>query len=221
MIEVVVNDGANWLDYVSGLSAAGAAVFAGWAAMSARSAAIETRRLVDVERERDQRAVHEAEWRQARRMLVDLAYLEIKLDDGRTAYDFHLSVTNAGTDPVFMARLKTQIGDQSWGPQLIGSIPPGRKVGLIARIIAEGADNSINNGHVRFTDTEGRSWVASARGRVVPADEPVDVWIDEGFAFASQSRTAEEHGTTYGIEQIVDIEAWRESMAQAASEGTS
>lgn len=209
----MVNDATRWLDYISGLSAAGAAAFAGWAAISARSAAVETRRLVEVERDRDDRAAREAEWRQARRMTVELSYWDIELDDGRTAYDFHLAIQNAGTDPVFKARIKVVISGQAWGPQLIGAIPPGHRVGLIARVFSKDEERAEYNGFVRFTDTEGRAWIVSAQGRVVRAEDPVEVWIDEGRAYISQPRTLEEQGTTYGIEQIVDIDAWRESMA--------
>lgn len=221
MIEVVVNDGPDWIDYIAGLSTAGATIFAGWAALSARSAAAQTRRLVDVEKARDARAEREAEWRQARRMLVELAYEEIVFEDGRTAYDFHLSVHNTGHDPVFKARIKAVIGDQTWGPQLIGAIPPGHKVGLIARIFAQDANHTDNNGYVRFTDTEGRAWIVAARGSAVRTNEPVDTWIDDGRAFGSQPRTREERGQTYGVEQILDLDAWRHAMTEETADGTS
>lgn len=117
-------------------------------------AAAQTRKLGEVEKECDARAQREEEWRQARRMLVEIAYQEVISDDGRTAYDFYLSVHNVGQDPVFKARIKALIGDQTWvRSSWVDS--PGGKVGLIARIFGENADHAENNVYVRFADTEG------------------------------------------------------------------
>lgn len=48
---------------------------------------------------------------------------------------------------------------------------------------------------------------------MIQTDEPVDMWIDEARVFGNQPRTREERGTTYGVEQILDLDVWRAAMA--------
>lgn len=213
-IEVIVDSGPQWLQYLSAAGTAGAAVFAGWAALATRSAAQESRRLVELELAREARVVEESEWRHARRVAVDLVTQPITLSDGRMAHDFRLSVMNAGTDPILKARIKVVMGDGRWGPQLIGTIAPRREIGLTARIITEVEIGDNINGYVRFYDTEGKVWIVAARGPTVRDDEPVDSWIEEAREYVRSPRTAEERGAIHGRE-MPNFDAWRAAASSA------
>ncbi len=150
-----------WVEYVVAFGTAGAAIFAGWAALTARASTKATRNLVELEAARDQAAREDAEWRQARRITVDLVGRKVDLPEGRGASDFQAVVLNGSADPIRKCRLKVVDGNERWGPQLIGTIPAGGCVRVMTRIYNGPGDDP--DAHVRFADVAGRYWVASAR----------------------------------------------------------
>ncbi len=219
-MRITVDNGPLWLQYVVAFGTLGAALFAGWAALTARAATRATRDLVSVERARDERAAEEARWRQARRVTVDLLGQEVTLPDGRPAHDMHLRVTNSSPDPISKLRLKIVVGDATWGPQLVGTVYPYALVSVTARLITD-AGSANSNAFVRFLDVEDRAWVANARTLVQPDDRSADDWIAEGRAFATRQLSVEERGTIDGMVVPPDLDEWRASLAHRQDVGWS
>lgn len=214
-MNVTIDNGPLWLQYLVAFGTAGAAVFAAFAALSARSAARASRDLVAVETTRDERLAEDARWRQARRITVDLMGQEgILAPSGRRAHDMHLIVMNASPDPIFKARLKVVSGDAAWGPQLVGTIAPWQRIELTVRLMSEETGDNAD-AFVRFTDVEGGHWVANARSAVTADERPVDAWIAEGRAFAQKGEHAPpaERGTLAGLGAPPDLEQWRADVA--------
>ena len=206
---VTVDNGPLWLQYLVAFGTAGAAIFAGWAALTARQAAAATRDLVAVEILRDGRSTEEARWRQARRITVDLVN-QAQLDPSgdRIGFDQHMVLTNSSPDPIFKTRLKMVVGDAVWGPQLVGTLAPWQRVVVTARLSTL-EDDANTDAFARFVDVEGQSWVASARSALRPDEEGVERWIEEGRVFATSNLTAAGRGTIDGVSAPADLNAWR------------
>jgi hypothetical protein len=219
-VRITIDNGPLWIQYVIGIATAAAAVFAAWAALSARSAARATQDLVRVESARDDRLERDALWRQARRVTIDLLGQPVALPDDRAAHDMHVTLTNSSADPITKARLKLIVGDATWGPQLLGTIGPWQQVRLTARLItSDSSDNA--NAFLRFLDVEARPWVANARSAVEPDSLTVGSWIDEGKQFARRTLSAEERGTIEGSGIPPDSDDWRTDMASRQGEAYS
>ena len=206
---IIVDNGPLWLQYLVAFGTAGAAIFAGWAAWTARQAATATRDLVAVEIQRDVRSSEEARWRQARRITVDLVnHAQLDHSGDRIGFDQHLVLTNSSPDPIFKTRLKMVVGDAVWGPQLIGTLGPWQRVALTARLYTL-EDDANSDAFVRFVDVEGQAWVASARSALYPDENAVEHWIEEGRVFSARDLTAAEQGTIDGVTPLPDLDAWR------------
>ena len=177
----------DWIDLAIAVGTVGAAVFAGIAARVAATSAEASRELVKLERERDSAAIEAAHWRQARRITVDVRGRqrsdysdEPELEPN--AWDASCVVTNASVDPIFNARIKIVCDDERWGPQLVGTLAPGQRIEVIARIMTRSPNL---NGQVRFVDVEGQGWVADGQNPVRP-DDDLTRWIDDGREFAER-----------------------------------
>jgi hypothetical protein len=209
-VDVRVESGPLWLQYLTAFGTIGAATFAGVAAFMTRRAATASRGLVELERWRETRTIDELRTRHARRVVVDLNGQPVTVR-GRQAYDFILSVVNAGHDPVFKVRLKAHIGDATWGPQLLGNMSPGQQIHLMARIYTDGDWSNID-GFARVRDTDDRAWIVSARGeRVEDSPAGLDQWIADGHAFATREMSAHERGSINGVIDP-DFDRWREQF---------
>ena len=110
-------------------------------------------------------------------------------------------------DPIFNTRIKIVSGDGArWGPQLLGNLPPGHSIEVIARIRSESPEF---NGFARFADVEGRGWVSNSMS-AAEADNDVNRWIEEGREFAARELLPHERGTMDRSDQrdMPDFDAW-------------
>jgi hypothetical protein len=199
------------LDVVTATGTVGAALFAGWAALSSARAARASRDLVLLERERDQERLEEGKWRQARRVTVDAGFQTV-LDDSDTllGVDAFARVTNASGAPISKVRVKMACDSEQWGPQLVGTISPGDHIEIIARLLAPLRPGEFNS-FVRFVDVDGRAWVLDARGVLAPdLDGNLEGWIEDGRHFAEREMSPEQRGTIAGASPAMpDLEVWR------------
>jgi hypothetical protein len=200
--------GPAWLQYVAALGTAGAAIFAGWAAFTARSATKATSDLVKVEVGRDRKTAEESLWRQARRITVELAHSAIVLPDGRQGNDVHAIVHNASSDPVSKIRLKVVVGESTWGPQLLGTLQPSQTITLTARIVTKGPSADVN-AFVRFYDIEEHPWIANAQTFVQPDVVATDDWISQSTAWGRRNHSPAERGIISGQTSPPDFDRWR------------
>jgi hypothetical protein len=202
------------LDVVTAVGTVGAAVFAGWAALSSARAARVSRDLVLLERERDQERLEEAKWRQARRVTVDAGFQTVLDDRDRwLGVDAFARVTNASGAPISKVRVKMACDPEQWGPQLVGTIAPGDHIEIVARLLAPLQTGEFNS-LVRFVDVDGRGWVLDARGVLAPdVDDNLAAWIEDGRHFAEREMSPEQRGTIAGASPAApDIEAWRQQF---------
>lgn len=206
------------LDWLTAAGTVGAAVFAGWAALSSASAVRENRRLIAIERQRDLDRSDAERTEQAKRVSVVLVTQDAVIHD-RQVVDFHMLLTNSSSGPLFRTRIRVDIGDKTWGPQLIAKLGAGERFELFARVYTPGSiDNA--NAIVRFFDANERAWVATARAGSVPAGDDLGDWITAGQEFAMLSRDPYERGTSYGGPEP-DLEGWRERVEHELSQGRS
>jgi hypothetical protein len=210
---VAVDAGPLWLQYMIGFGTLGAAIFAGVAAFVARRSTRAAEQLIKLESGRDERAAEDALWHQARRISVDVMSKAVTLANARRAYDIGLVVRNASVDPVFKCRLKIIAGDALWGPQLVGTLAPGDRIIVMARLVTD-ANDTNTNGFVRFMDANSRAWVAEARGPLVSDQQSANAWVADAQLFAQRTLTPEERGSVYGgtHELLPDFDAWRTEM---------
>jgi hypothetical protein len=217
VFRVTVDNGPSWVQHLIAFGTVGAALFAGWAALSARNSTAEARALIKLERSRDERAEEEAHWRQARRLSIEQMIEPGTLDDGRSAVDTRVVVTNLSGDPLLRSRLKIMIGSATWGPTLIGTLRPGQPVQLIVRLIQSTplAPTDEVNAYARVNDVQGIAWIVDARGNVAQ-DDPAGLqrWIEEGAVAAARPMTPEERGTIDGAiyDPSLSLEEWREQF---------
>jgi hypothetical protein len=127
-----------------------------------------------------------------------------------TGWDVSTVLTNASSDPIYKTRLRFGCDDESWGPQLFGTLSPGHTIEVIARIWTTSEDL---NAHVRFVDVEGRSWVAGAQGEVRP-DDALQQWIEDGRRFAVRTLTPLQRGTAVRSDErtMPDFDVWAEQL---------
>ncbi len=203
-----IDNGPTWVQYVTALGAVLASGVAAWAAFSARNAAKATQRLVKVETDRDARQQDEALWRHARTVTVNLIGQAWTMEPGRVAQELHAVIGNGSDRPITMVRLKLMAGNHTWGPCIIGTIPPWQSAELTARIVTEVQEPDLL-AVVRFLDIERRAWVADARGNLSPDTTPVEKWIADGRDFALKELPPEERGTITGGTRPPDFDAWR------------
>jgi len=208
MLKYSLMDASDWINLATAIGTVSAAVFAGVAAWTAGQSAAASRQLVTVERQRDDAERHAAVWRQARRVTVETRGRE-RLDQSGNlvATDVSVVVMNASADPIFNTRIKIVSGDGArWGPQLLGNLPPGHSIEVIARIRSESPEF---NGFARFADVEGRGWVSNSMS-AAEADNDVNRWIEEGREFAARELLPHERGTMDRSDQrdMPDFDAW-------------
>ena len=206
-MESMSSDVVGWL---TATGTAGAAVFAGWAALSASAVVRENRRLVDIELQRDRERAEAERTAQARRVSVTLITESLHDESGQHGVDFHLVVSNASDSPVFKVRLKVVAGAGQWGPQLVGNLVPGQQLDLYARIYTS-ATLSNTDAAVRFVDANSCAWVATARTSAEPTSEDPGQWIVEGEAFARRDLDLYERGSLSGL-PAPDFDGWRSEV---------
>lgn len=200
------------LDWLTAAGTIGAATFAGWAAWSSATAARATRRMVEIERQRETDRVEVERTAQAKRLSVNLITESLHDEQGLRAVDFNLVITNASDSPVFKVRMKVVAGDGVWGPQLVGNFVPGQHVELYARIYTR-SDLGNTDAAVRFIDVNGRAWVASARTAAMPDGDDPSQWISDGQAFATRQPDTYERGRWSGVISP-DFDEWRDFSAE-------
>lgn len=149
--------------YLSTYAVAGAAIFSGWAAWSARH-------LVRLEIEHDERARRDAALQAAQGIVVDMQLTSFT-DALRPGAQATVSVINAGLHPVTKARLRVKAGEETWGPLLVGSLLPGQRLKLVTGLRASLHDDA--DAEVRFAAPDGTHWVATATGPA-GADDQTD-----------------------------------------------
>jgi hypothetical protein len=212
-VVVLGDSGPVWLQYVVAFGTLGAAIFAGAAALAARNSTAAAKDLIELERGRDERQAEEALWRHAR-CVTATVHSAVRDVDGRTAYDVHLMVHNAGSAPILFPRVKLLAGGVEWGPQVLGALGPNQRGGVVARIFSE-ADSEDMNGFVGFADINGNYWLRDARGSLSPSPEVRDRWIDDARRFAQRDfATPQERGSTLGEfdEARFDFAEWSSSL---------
>jgi hypothetical protein len=172
--------------------------------------------LVDIERQRDLDRSDAERAEQAKRVSVVLVTQNDVIDD-LPAVNFYMLVTNSSSGPLFRTRIRVDIGDKTWGPQLIANLGPGERFELYARVYTPGSiDNA--NATVRFFDANERAWVATARAGSVPAGDDLGAWIAAGQEFAMRSRDPYERGMSYGGPEP-DFEGWQKRVEHALTQG--
>ena len=224
-VQIVVDGGATWLDYVVGVGTLGAAVFAGVAARTARDANRATRAIVGLETARDEQRRDEVLSHHPRRVSLELGSRSLADENGgAVGQDLQMIVLNPTPDPMFKCRLKMIAGDATWGPQLIGTIGPGERVLAAARLFTT-VDVANTNGLVRFVDIHGNAWVVEARGPFRPDEPSADAWVAEHSNWIRNPLRPEERGTVIGgsvvgwdyfddwLEELDDAESWPGSNA--------
>jgi hypothetical protein len=199
------------LDWLTAAGTTGAAVFAGWAAISSASAVRENRRLVNIERQRDFDRTNAERTEQAKRVSVVLSTQDVVIGD-RPAIDFYVLITNSSSGPLFRTRLRVDIDDKTWGPQLITTLGPGERYELNARLYTPGPISNAN-ASVRFVDANERAWVATARTGSEPAGDDLGDWIAAGKVFATRPLDPYERGTVHGG-PVPDFEGWRKRVEE-------
>lgn len=208
-----MTEGPLWLQYVMAFGTVGAAIFAGWAAWTARTTTMATRRLVELEVARDERVATRELWRQPRRVTVDLISRRSEQPDCRAAEDVRVRVLNDSPDPIRRPRLGVLVnGEERWGPQLLPTIPPWSSASLTARIYADVKEDF--DAFVRFADVEGNYWLASARKDLRQDQRPNSEWIEAGQKWSSRMMSAEERGTVAPDihESTFDFDEWLVSI---------
>jgi len=191
MLGLVIETEISWFDYVSAGGTIVAVILAGYAAVVAQRSANAAVDLVGVESARDARDAEDGEWRQARRVALDLQVGRVMGSDP-PRHSFELAVWNTAPEPILKARLKVTLGESTWGPQLVGTIGPGDRAVLTATLDGY-IDDDVVDGLVYFKDVEHREWVASVRAPVRQATGELDQWIEDSRQWAEQIADADQH----------------------------
>lgn len=210
----------TWLDYLSAFGTAGAALFAGIAALVAALQGKSSRDLVDLERGRDERAREEERTAQARRVILDQMHDHMVDDEGSVVgADVFVRIHNGSADPINKVRVRLAFGANHHGPQLIGGIPPGATVSAVA-YIPVGGSAAWTPSSIRFVDSRNQSWVLDSEGHLSPdGPDGLERWIEEAREFASQPHSAEERGVVHGVELIPAADDWRAQLSGTEWEG--
>ncbi len=171
----ILERGPGWLDYVLAFGTLAAVIFAAVAAMAAWRSTKATVALVELEKDRDERATDAAIRHQVKRVVVSLGF---EFFEGATEY--LITLTNASPDPIRFCRLKLAQGDVVVGPQLIRStLAP--YTGFSWTITLPNSDDTVS-AVARVVDVEGRGWVIDQSGHC-EVDDDLNRWLAETVAW--------------------------------------
>lgn len=213
-------------DIVSSLATAAAAIFAGWAALSAKS-------MIELERDRDKASAEEQQLRQARLVVVDAVsvplrsvtkQLEVAATDSRAhegwetdlpfvGVDVAATVLNAGHEPIRDVMVKVTSGHATFGPKELGPMPPGAEFWASARMFSGTDQTARVDVYCRFLDAQGQAWQVQNHGsgpERLGLDE-LEKWRREAFAFDAEEMSPAERGRTSTGRTLKGIDRLRQA----------
>lgn len=199
------------IEMVTAVGTAAAAVFAGWAALTAKS-------MIALERDRDRASAEEQQLRQARLVVVDAVTDPLRsITSGVEAaagsstppegwekdlpfvgVDVMATVLNAGREPIRDLMVKVTSGYATFGPKELGPMPPGAEFWAAARMYSGADETARVDVYCRFRDAQGQAWQVHNHGdgpRRLETDE-LEKWRHEARAFEAEPMSDAERGRT-------------------------
>lgn len=212
---------------IIGTATAAAAIFAGWAAVTAKG-------MVDLERNRDQTSAKEQQLRQARLVVVDVvtsplhsitdetieamrtdtSAVPLEEDTPIAGVDVMATVLNAGREPIRDLMVKVVMGPSTFGPIGLGPMHPDAKFWVAPRMFS-GSDTARVDLYCRFRDAQGQVWQVHNHGDGPELLEPVDLeqWRRAAGTFDAEAMSRAERGLVSDGRSFDGIDRLRQGNA--------